>query len=48
MKKIIILSLAILMLFSLGSIAGAKTLKLAMDAGPVSQVACHAVEEGRI
>src|SRR5210317_1472139 len=37
MKKIAIFSLAILMLFSLGSIAGAKTLKLGLDAGPVSQ-----------
>ena len=32
MKKIVIFSLAILMVFSLGSIAGAKTLKLGLDA----------------
>ncbi|MGD9056474.1 MAG: ABC transporter substrate-binding protein, partial [Desulfobacterales bacterium] len=37
MKKIVIFSLAVLMIFSLGSIAGAKTLKLGLDAGPVSQ-----------
>jgi peptide/nickel transport system substrate-binding protein len=37
MKKFVIFSLAILMLFSLGSIAGAKTLKVGLDAGPVSQ-----------
>jgi peptide/nickel transport system substrate-binding protein len=37
MKKIVIFSLAILMLFSLGTIAGAKVLKVGLDAGPVSQ-----------
>ena len=37
MKKFVIFCSVILMLFSLGSIAGAKTLKLALDAGPVSQ-----------
>jgi peptide/nickel transport system substrate-binding protein len=37
MKKLVIFSLVILMLFSVGSIAGAKTLKLGLDAGPVSQ-----------
>ena len=37
MKKIVIFSCVILMLLSLGTIAGAKTLKLALDAGPVSQ-----------
>jgi peptide/nickel transport system substrate-binding protein len=37
MKKFVIFSLAILMLFSLSSIADAKTLKVGLDAGPVSQ-----------
>jgi len=37
MKKIVIFSLAILMLFSLGSIAGAKTLKLGLDAGRLAR-----------
>jgi len=37
MKKLFILCLTVLMLFSLGATAGAKTLKLGLDAGPVSQ-----------
>jgi peptide/nickel transport system substrate-binding protein len=37
MKKPIVLCLTLLMLFSFGAIAGAKTLKLGLDAGPVSQ-----------
>ena len=37
MKKLLVLSLTILMLCSLGAVAGAKTLKLGLDAGPVSQ-----------
>jgi len=37
MKKRFILCLTILMVFSLGTIAGAKTLKVGLDAGPVSQ-----------
>ena len=37
MKKLLVLCLAVLMLFSFGAIAGAKTLKLGLDAGPVSQ-----------
>jgi len=37
MKKLFVLCLTILILFSLGAIAGAKTLRLALDAGPVSQ-----------
>ena len=37
MKKLIVLFLTVLMLFSLGTSAGAKTLKLGLDAGPVSQ-----------
>lgn len=37
MKKLFILCLTVLMLFSLGAVAGAKTLKLGLDAGPVSQ-----------
>ncbi|MBW2440541.1 MAG: ABC transporter substrate-binding protein [Deltaproteobacteria bacterium] len=37
MKKLLVLCLALLMLFSFGAIAGAKTLKLGLDAGPVSQ-----------
>jgi peptide/nickel transport system substrate-binding protein len=37
MKKLIVLCLALLMLFSFGAIAGAKTLKVGLDAGPVSQ-----------
>jgi peptide/nickel transport system substrate-binding protein len=37
MKKLIVLCLTILMVFSLGTIAGAKTLRVGLDAGPVSQ-----------
>ena len=37
MKKLIVLCLTILMLFSLGTIAGARTLRVGLDAGPVSQ-----------
>jgi len=37
MKKRLVLCLTVLMLFSFGSIAGAKDLKLGLDAGPVSQ-----------
>jgi peptide/nickel transport system substrate-binding protein len=37
MKKAIILCLTILMVLSFGALAGAKTLKVGMDAGPVSQ-----------
>jgi peptide/nickel transport system substrate-binding protein len=37
MKKLLVLGLTILMVFSFGAIAGAKTLKLGLDAGPVSQ-----------
>jgi peptide/nickel transport system substrate-binding protein len=37
MKKLIVLCLTILMVFSLGTIAGARTLKVGLDAGPVSQ-----------
>ena len=37
MKKLIVIGLAVLMLVSLGGIAGAKTLKVGLDAGPVSQ-----------
>ena len=36
MKRLFVVFLAILMLFSLGSMASAKTLKLALDADPVS------------
>ena len=37
MKKLFVLCLSICILFSLGAIAGAKTLKVGLDAGPVSQ-----------
>ncbi len=37
MKKLIVLCLTILMVFSLGTIAGARTLRVGLDAGPVSQ-----------
>ena len=37
MRKLIILCLAVAMVFSFGAIASAKVLKLALDAGPVSQ-----------
>ncbi len=37
MKKLIVLCLTILMVFSLGTIAGDKTLRVGLDAGPVSQ-----------
>jgi peptide/nickel transport system substrate-binding protein len=37
MKKLFVLCLSICILFSLGAIAGAKTLKMGLDAGPVSQ-----------
>jgi len=37
MKKLLVLCLTILMVFSFGAIAGAKTLKVGQDAGPVSQ-----------
>ena len=37
MKKIVIFCLTILMTLSFGALAGAKTLKVGMDAGPVSQ-----------
>jgi len=37
MKKVFIFCLALFMLFALGAVAGAKELKLALDAGPVSQ-----------
>ena len=37
MKKLFVSGLVILMLLTLGTIAGAKTLKLGLDAGPVSQ-----------
>ena len=37
MKKLLVLCLTVLMLFGLGGIAGAKDLKLGLDAGPVSQ-----------
>jgi peptide/nickel transport system substrate-binding protein len=37
MRKLFIVGLAILVLFSFGTIAAAKTLKLGLDAGPVSQ-----------
>ena len=37
MRKLFIAGLAVLMLFSLGTIAGAKVLKVGLDAGPVSQ-----------
>ena len=37
MRKLFIMALAILMLFSFGTIAGAKVLKVGLDAGPVSQ-----------
>ena len=37
MKKLFVLCLTVLFLFSLGAVAGAKTLKLGFDAGPVSQ-----------
>jgi len=37
MRKLIILCLAVAMLFSFGVMANAKVLKMALDAGPVSQ-----------
>ncbi len=37
MKKLFVLCLTVLMLLSLGTLAGAKTLKVGLDAGPVSQ-----------
>ena len=37
MKKLVVLSLTILMVFAIGSIAGAKTMRVGLDAGPVSQ-----------
>ena len=37
MKKLFVSGLVILMLLTLGTVAGAKTLKLGLDAGPVSQ-----------
>ena len=37
MKKLIVLCLTILIVFSLGTIAGARTLRVGLDAGPVSQ-----------
>jgi peptide/nickel transport system substrate-binding protein len=37
MKKLLVLCLTILMVFALGGIAGAKTLRVGLDAGPVSQ-----------
>jgi peptide/nickel transport system substrate-binding protein len=37
MKKLLVFCLTILMVFAIGSIAGAKTLKVGLDAGPVSQ-----------
>ena len=37
MKKRLILCLTILMVFAIGSVAGAKTLKVGLDAGPVTQ-----------
>ncbi len=37
MKKLIVFGLAVLMLLSLGTMVNAKTLKLGLDAGPVSQ-----------
>ena len=36
MKKLVVISLAVLMVLSLGTIVGAKTLKVGLDAGPVS------------
>jgi peptide/nickel transport system substrate-binding protein len=37
MKKLLVLCLTILMVFAIGSIAGAKTMRVGLDAGPVSQ-----------
>ncbi len=37
MKKLLVFGLAVLMLLSLGTMVNAKTLKLGLDAGPVSQ-----------
>ena len=37
MKKLLVLCLTILMVFAIGGIAGAKTLRVGLDAGPVSQ-----------
>ena len=37
MKKSLVLCLTVLMLVSLGTLAGANTLKVGLDAGPVSQ-----------
>src|SRR5210317_1788834 len=37
MKKLVVISLAVLMVLSMGTILGAKTLKVGLDAGPVSQ-----------
>jgi peptide/nickel transport system substrate-binding protein len=37
MKKLLVLCLTVLMVFAIGSIAGAKTLRVGLDAGPVSQ-----------
>ena len=37
MKRLLVLCLAILMVSAMGSIAGAKTLRVGLDAGPVSQ-----------
>ena len=37
MKKLLVIGLAVLMLLSLGTMVNARTLKLGLDAGPVSQ-----------
>ena len=37
MRKFVIFGFVVLMMFSLGTMAAAKTLKLGLDAGPVSQ-----------
>ncbi len=53
MKKIVIFSLAILMLFSLGTIAGAKVLKVGLDAGRFPRIprsnypgGCYSIHTG--
>ena len=37
MKKLLVFCLTILLVFAIGSIAGAKTMRVGLDAGPVSQ-----------
>ncbi len=37
MKKLLVLCLTIMMVFAFGTIAGAKTMRVGLDAGPVSQ-----------